>query len=276
MNSSHTSKFVLNGITLACLFVAFLLARSATSQPDSTTENPRATLVKVQPTGYQARTVTKESTTGQELFVKLNCIACHSIHNTGGTLGPMLDGVGGRRTPEYLNVRITNTAAAQLRFQALSGVAAERDNHIRISESSAVPIASFLLTLPEPAGGFIVQEHSRLPAEPAIINKHFVAAPVTANSTRGEKLFSNYGCAACHSVNRIGGWLAPDLNGIAGRRSRQYMTAHITDARARAQEGAHSGESLSVMPRLVANPEEIERIVDFLQTLPNPPAEISH
>jgi mono/diheme cytochrome c family protein len=44
---------------------------------------------------------------GQDLVKRLNCQACHTVADQGGKLGPNLDGVGQRLTPEAMKKLLT-------------------------------------------------------------------------------------------------------------------------------------------------------------------------
>jgi cytochrome c2 len=242
---------------------------SADSKDEAAPPQPR--LVHVKTTGYKPLPVSAQSKNGQQTFADLNCAACHSIHNVGGTLGPVLDGIGARRNADYLQAKFTDSDIAKKRFAELTQPNDDSIfSHVRISKQSADSIVAFLLTLPEPAGGFIVEGHSHLPAEEPVVNKAFLPAARTASSQQGAKLYGDLGCMACHSIGNNGGWLGPQMDGIGGRRSRDYIVGHITNPKARTARASKSDvEVISQMPRLNINPEQIQKIADFLETLPN-------
>jgi cytochrome c2 len=265
---------------LACTVLALAgLTQSISAQTlrgsgdDGVAPQPR--LVHIQTTGYKATPVSIQSKKGQRIFADLNCAACHSIHNVGGTLGPVLDGIGARRNSDYLQAKFCDTEEAKKRYAELTQA---NDNnlfsHVRISKDSSDSIVAFLLTLPEPSGGFIVEGHSHLPAEQPPVNTAFKPAATTSSSEAGAKLYSDLGCMACHSIGNNGGWLGPQMDGIGGRRSRDYIVAHITNPK------AHTGrlrtsevEVISQMPKLNITDEQMQKIADFLETLPNQPTQ---
>ena len=45
---------------------------------------------------------------GQRLFEQKGCIGCHSVGGKGGKVGPALDEVGQRRTPEWMIAHFRN------------------------------------------------------------------------------------------------------------------------------------------------------------------------
>ena len=70
-----------------------LEALTARSRPDDPLARYRAALIG----GLPAR--------GRALFLdnsNLQCLRCHIVSRNGGTVGPALDGIGSRQTPEYL------------------------------------------------------------------------------------------------------------------------------------------------------------------------------
>jgi len=207
---------------------------------------------------------------GKALFEQLTCATCHSISGNGGCLGPPLDGVAAFRSEEYMYTRLCNSAAESRRFRELSGGQPELMPHPRIAADKARLVVDYLLTLPAPAGGFQVPGHGT--SDKLQFKTDSQAAPATsdsASSRAGQKLYYDLGCAACHSIGQVGGHLAPRLDGVAGRRSREYIVMHITNPVIHEQQTANPVEGiLSVMPPAHATAQDIEKIADFLMTLP--------
>src|SRR6516225_10315410 len=48
-------------------------------------------------------------------------------------------------------------------------------------------------------------------------------------SLKGKQIFQEHQCASCHSSGTSGGCLGPPLLGVGARRSREFITARITD-----------------------------------------------
>ncbi len=239
--------------------------------PDADAE-PRPQLIFVKPKGYEPKPVTKESAEGESRFLSLNCVACHSIHGIGGRLGPILDGIGQQRSAEYLTARLASSDAQRSRFVELTGKRSPlSDVHIRLAEDTTKKIVAFLLTLPEPPGGFVIAPHVvRLPAENHPPNPNFRPAKTSESSQEGKMLFEKFGCQACHSVANIGGWFGPRLDGVGGLYSRSYIVDHITDAQVHAAKNELTmDEKITGMQKLDATAEEIRKIADYLETLPS-------
>ncbi|MBU6454592.1 MAG: c-type cytochrome [Cyanobacteria bacterium REEB67] len=232
-------------------------------------QQPQLILVKT--TGYVPTPMTRQARIGAHLFEALNCQACHSIHNVGGTLGPMLDGIGARHSEEYLKAKFSDSKEARDTLATLTHRNPDDTFlHVRISPASANAIVAFLRALPEPKGGFVVEGHSHLAADIPPVNEHYRAQPVSRESIIGQKLFNDSGCMACHSVGGEGGWLGPVMDGVGGRRDRDYLVAHITNPREHSLKVNKSKYNvMSQMTQIKLAPDQIERIADYLQTLPN-------
>lgn len=228
-------------------------------------------LSKIPLKGYKPLAVTAESEQGKEWFEGLNCMACHSIHAVGGTLGPALDGIGAVRTREHLVARLANTAEERRKFASLAAPERFGDVHVRLSLPTAARLAEYLLTLPEPPGGFVITPHvRRQPAEPEATSPSYKPSAQTLSSEAGRKLYWQVGCAACHSVGKVGGWFAQPLDGIGGRHSREFIIDHISNPKSHAAIGSPDGETeQSRMPRMPLPAEEVRQLTDFLMTLPN-------
>lgn len=206
------------------------------------------------------------SIAGKKIFQRHLCSNCHSIEAVGGCLGPPLDGAGARRSKSYLLDRITNSAAAKARFER--ECAFELMEHPRIPSSEASQVVSYLLTLPEPKGGFHVAGHKAVAANKAGSSEQSTA-PATASLEVGKKLFYQRGCAECHAIGNVGGQFAPNLLGIAQQHDRNYIQQRITNAQLlTVSEPDEYGGKGAVMPPLNLSSEETKQIVDFLMSLP--------
>ncbi len=220
----------------------------------------------VKPIGFKPIQESKESTKGKRLFQKNHCTSCHTTGSSGGCLGPVLSGVGARRTKEFLNARITSDPKEVAKFQKLYG-AGELLPHPRVSSSISKSIVEYLLTLPEPKKGFSVSMHSEQTATTAASKTSSTAA--AADSVKeGKKLVYEKGCISCHSVGGVGGQFAVAFDGIGLRRTRDFVVDRIsrteglivTDLDEYGMRGAS-------MPPLNLRESEIQSIVDYLLTL---------
>ncbi len=236
---------------------------------DMLTKAPKPYII--QPSGYQAKAPTPQSRRGEEDFKQLNCMACHSIHNTGGVIGPLLDGVGARRSSEYLYAHLANTQKEKEHFAKLINTDISLLHHPRLTEATAKLLVAYLETIPEPPGGFVLFPHIKSsPAEEKQDNPAFKPAAQSTNSQIGKQLYDKCGCIACHSIHNIGGWLGPKLDGIGGRMNRTEISKYINSPAVKLRESTDEQEVWPQMPHLDLSKSEIDKLVDYLLTLPNP------
>jgi len=262
------------GLLASFLLLTPLWQRCGASEPGETKppEQEPVHVIVVPTSGYKPAAKSKESDQGEVLFNTLNCMACHSVHNVGGDLAPMLDGVAGRRSNAYLIAHLSNAPEAQEEYQRIRGMDyASAWPHLKFTPETSRLLVAYLNTIPEPARGFVVMPHStRFAAVPSYPeNKNFRPDPKSDSSVDGEKLYDKFGCVACHSIGDVGGWLGPSLDGVGARRNRDFIMAHITDSQAHTKELSGEGEGTeSEMPRFTISADGIKKITDYLMTLP--------
>jgi cytochrome c2 len=258
-------------LILACALRLPITAGRAAPPPNQSQPSARkATLIK--PKGYSALSISPESEKGQQYYDEAHCSACHSINNDGGIVGPSFDGIGQHRNRDFLYARLADTPEASASYAKLTGQNPEHlAPHLRVSPSMARSLVTYLLTLPEPKGGFAVLPH-QLPNVSDVIpslDQNFRPAPKTAATEEGKKLYEKFGCAQCHQIERAGGFIGPRLDGIGQFRSQNYIEDHITDAQVQAVKNDKFFEIVPTsMPKFTATPEEIRKIKDYLMTLP--------
>jgi mono/diheme cytochrome c family protein len=216
---------------------------------------------------YKPQPETAESAAGRAVVERLNCASCHLIGGKGGQIGPPLDGVGGRRTAEFLREHITNPEEHAKRFPELHENKPNRMPHPNATPEEIKQMVAYLRTLPEPAGGFVVRPHEHGPLPDSAPSANFVPVPPSDASRAGEKLYLDMGCAACHSIGGSGGEFGPKLDGIGARRNREFIAAHITNPQLHSQRfpNEHTGEA--TMPPTNASPDQIQQITEYLETL---------
>ena len=73
---------------------------------------------------------------------------------------------------------------------------------------------------------------------------------------RGRMLFSEHGCAACHTIGALGMPAGPDLSHVGSQYSADYLRAWLADPKSR-HPWAH-------MPKLHLTYPEIEALADYL------------
>lgn len=62
----------------------------------------------VETASYTPPPATDSSRSGEVLYKKLDCASCHSIKGEGGKVGPALDGIGARRTRQFMIDHMTD------------------------------------------------------------------------------------------------------------------------------------------------------------------------
>lgn len=223
----------------------------------------------IKPTGYKPKPESAESNQGKSIFENMNCSGCHSIAGKGGIIGPPLDGIGGRRSEEFLIAHITNPEEHAKKFPQEHGGQINRMPHPHASADEVRLIVAYLLTLPEPPAGFRITPHAHGEiTETSPLPGGYQPAPATDSSRAGEKLYNELGCSSCHAIARNGGEFGPALDGIGALRSRNYIIAHITNAQVHAEQFPEEHKGEVMMPATEASPDQIAQIADFLMTLP--------
>ncbi len=142
-----------------------------------------------------------------ELLVnkKKSCPACHAIEDEGGALGPKLTRAGLLYSPEWL-------------FQWLNSPQSIKPNtkmpHQGLSRKETKAVIAFL-------SGLIGEDEEEL----EVAGK--------GDAKRGKKLFFDLEgkakCAKCHSINKEGGQIGPDLSFVGSSRTEGFMLESIID-----------------------------------------------
>lgn len=224
---------------------------------------------RLPPVGYLAPTASKSSQEGQKLYDKNNCQSCHAIAGTGGQLGPPLDGIGGHRGPQWLMARLLDPEQQMREFPEVFGGRPNIMPHPGVSKSEASKIVSYLLTLPEPSGGFLITAHPAMeepikppqnePRKPPGRERPKSAQQQKESENLGRELFVAEHCAMCHTVGGEGGRFGPKLDGIALKYDRESLEHLLSGG---AKDEAMKGRTLGLKR------EDSEHIVDFLLSLP--------
>ena len=76
--------------------------------------------------------------------------------------------------------------------------------------------------------------------------------PMGEEARRGQMLFQQHNCTACHQFYGLGGYMGPDLTNVISNRGEAYSRAFITAGTAR-------------MPNFGLNEEEVSALVTYLE-----------
>ncbi|MBZ0186458.1 MAG: cytochrome c [Candidatus Obscuribacterales bacterium] len=251
------------GFALACAFmVLFLMACwPDKTRAQSTTSGSNS--------AYKSAPVSPLSKKGLEYFEKNQCSMCHMSGGKGGCLAPPFDGIGGRRSLDFLISRISDSEDSIEKFAEKYGKY-ELMPHVRVSDYQARALAAYLLTLPEPKSGFKVIGHND-PANSVdsdTLKTKQKLAETQETIGRGKKLLFQKGCLACHSIGGVGGSFAPPLDGVGKRRSKESIAGHMLRAELlSAGDDYEYGSRGTIMPPLGLSGDEIEAVAAYLQTL---------
>lgn len=223
--------------------------------------------VAEQETRYVPAPWSDTAAAGKSVVAKYSCATCHQIDGQGGRIGPSLDGVGSRRSKEFLLAHIQNPSQHAAQYEAEIRLGGELMPKVPATQSEVMEMVSFLLTLSSrpPAGG---TPHPASSGQP-MMNPAYLPAEKTAASEEGGKLYVSAGCSSCHIVAKEGSNVGPALDGIGARRTPVWLMRHITnpEKHIETQPQAHDIKT-TMMPATELSPVEIAKIVDYLLTLP--------
>jgi cytochrome c2 len=124
---------------------------------------------------------------GEQLFATKRCVQCHAVGGKGGTAGPALDPLSRMNSPVLVAARMWNHGPLMAERMQTSGV--ERPTFKR---KELIDIIAYVTTTARDGGG---DSEQVVPGTPA----------------RGEKLFREKQCAACHAVQNAGAKVGPEL-----------------------------------------------------------------
>lgn len=172
-----------------------------------------------------------EELAGIGYFRRENCAACHTVGEGGAKIGPDLAHTAIRKDAAWMIAHFKNPA------EVVPGTAMPP---IQLSDAQLNALAAFLLQL--------TPRNARA----------LISAPDFA--VQGALIYQANRCGACHIVNGVGMKVGPPLNGLKARRSRDWVIAHFLDPQ-KLSPG-------TIMPPYRFSPREMERITDYLMSLP--------
>lgn len=186
---------------------------------------------------------------GRAAFEKYGCIGCHKLHGTGGNVGPELDTVGARRSPEWLARHFEKPAAV---------VPGSAMPPFEMSKEDIEALTLYMLG----------QTGERL-------SDYYVSMRTIPSAEAGRRIFRERGCIGCHALGGKGGTVGPALDAVGKRREAKWIVQHFTDPQ--------SVSPGSVMPKYNFTEQETRALTAFLLSLSDPnlvgfiktPAEIS-
>ena len=167
---------------------------------------------------------------GQQVFEESGCRGCHKLGGRGGVIGPALDKVGARHSPEWLKQHFLTPSTVT------PGSAMPPQ---RFSDPDLEAITLFMLSQTgETAPGY------------------YASMKVIPSAGVGQRLFEQKGCIGCHSIAGNGGAIGPALDDVGLRRSPEWMIQHFRDPKAVSPS--------TVMPQFGFTEDEARALTDFL------------
>lgn len=173
-----------------------------------------------------------EELAGIGYFRSENCASCHTTGEGGSKIGPDLTHTAIRKSAAWM---IDHFKRPQQMMPGTSMPA------IQLSSSQLNALAAFLLKL-NPRNARALQ-----------------SAPAFA--VEGAMVYQRSRCDTCHQVNGIGIKMAPVLNGVAKRRTRDWLEQHFQEPQ-KLSPG-------TVMPPYKFNKREMDRITAYLLSIPD-------
>lgn len=98
------------------------------------------------------------------------------------------------------------------------------------------------------------------------------AALAKEQANKGKFLLERNGCNTCHSINGKGGCLAPPYDGLAKRRSKEFVLSRITNTKEAVERFEKLYPESELMPHPRISSADAKSIADYLLTLPAPKA----
>lgn len=167
---------------------------------------------------------------GQQVFEASGCRGCHKLGGAGGNIGPELDRVGARRSPEWLKRHFLTPSA--------------------VTAGSAMPPQKFADADLEAIVLFMLSQTGE--SAPG----YYASMKVLPSADQGQRLFAQKGCIGCHSVAGTGGKVGPALDDVAVRRAPEWIMQHFRDPQ--------SVTPGSVMPRFGFTETEARALTEFV------------
>lgn len=138
---------------------------------------------------------------GEALFTQKGCVQCHSVGGKGGHVGPALDPLKRANSPVLVAAAMWSHGPRMAEVMKQRGIARPT-----FQGKELLDIIAYIATASSDTSTETLQ-----------------VAPGTPE--RGQKLFAERQCAACHAINGKGGKIGPDL----GRPGHQSLTRFAED-----------------------------------------------
>lgn len=161
-----------------------------------------------------------------------SCVTCHTIGESGGTVGPILNQISNRRTEQWLRTWFSNPNS--------------------IKPGTKMPNFQFSDAELDQLIGYLTRLKRNIDSDKILKSEK--------NHTRaGEALFEAYDCYACHRIGDKGRFVGPNLTWIGLRKSPEWERTWLHDPSAY--------KPGTFMPNFQLDSAEVEAFVAFLHSL---------
>ncbi len=166
-----------------------------------------------------------------EIVKSYQCTSCHTIGDHGGTVGPILNHIGIRRSEEWLRRWLADPQA--------------------VKPGTKMPTFDFPQDKLDLAVSYLLKMKKPLHTK-EILNSDM------NDVEQGRQLFQDYDCVACHRVGSEGRFVGPDLTWIGVRKTEDWEQTWLTNP-----EAFKKG---TFMPNLHIPQEGVKALAAYLHT----------
>lgn len=167
-----------------------------------------------------------------DIVAKYQCDTCHTIMDRGGTVGPILNQVANRRTEEWIRRWLKDPNA--------------------VKPGTKMPTFAFTDDEYTRVVGYLSAMKRTLDVD-AILRSSATA------ENKGEALFKEYDCVACHRLGNSGRFIGPDLTWLGRRKTPAWERIWLQDPSAWKAE--------TFMPNFHLPPDGIQDLTAYLEGL---------
>lgn len=172
-----------------------------------------------------------EALAGIGYYRKEQCESCHNLADGTITVGPNLSTMPIKRSVGWMVEHFKNPA------RMVPGTSMPP---IHLNDAQLSSLAAFLLKL-------TLKNAADLESAPDGV-------------IEGAMIYQEQQCGLCHVVNGVGVQVGPSLNGVAGRRSKEWIEVQIRHPK------RHSPQTM--MPGYNLSPREMNAVVTYLTSMP--------
>lgn len=166
---------------------------------------------------------------GSSLVKQKNCVTCHTIGESGGTVGPILNQISNRRTEEWLRqwFKDPNSLKPGTKMPNFGFTDAELDD--------------------------LLSHMTKMKQE---VNSDAILAANNDPIDAGRALFRAYDCLACHRIGNEGRFVGPNLTWVGVRKPQKWEAVWLKDPPAY--------KPGTFMPNFHLSDKEIDALTAFL------------